>query len=926
MRYPQRMRFIVQPLAGFAMLLAGLLPPTASAAAVGALLLAAGPLDESGPLFWIAAAPAIYVGWLLTLLLLYAVEVQLLRRQLDKPRRLDTRDGHASGARVLHLGRMYHRAALLERLPFYRMISLAPCFSNLARLAFVPRVPRARNVVNYGKILDPDLTTLGDRVVIGTDAQLVAHTVTVESDQGYVFNSAPIEIGEEAVIGGASFIGMGVRVGARAVVELNSFVAPFTIVGPDEVWGGHPAVFLRMRGAATRAAAREAGIDLELGRTEQLQRLVADALGIPRDHVGPEFCRAENAAWDSLGQMAVAAAVFNQFGVEFDHRQIFSIDSIRSLAGALSQRDERDERDVAECELPLDPELLPLFDIEQASQALSRREQAAPQVKMRLCVASTFSAQPLEAAAKDWSRAFGIELSVEFHGFDQLVQALVDTRSPFHSVDPVIPVLLARPEDLSADKAASILDAIDSFATGPGAAHGLVVASLPPVVSGVLDAEREAAESLRSEWTQRLRQVKGIETLPLAEIVESIGTRDAANPELDAVARLPYAARVFQMLGVALARIARRRSGLHPTAKVIALDCDGTLWGGVVGEDGVDGVEIGDDGRGRAFKRFQERLLALKGAGAILALVSRNEPADVWEVFDRHPGMLLKRDDIAAARIGWGDKSTGLREIAEELNVGLDSLVLLDDDPAVRMEVSARAAEVTVVPLPPAPERYVETLSRLWLFDATATTREDRARTRMIREERVRQQVQQNADGLEQYLAQLQLHVVFRLAREEDLQRVAQLTQKTNQFNLSLRRRSVEEIRTLATQGDIYIVSARDRFGEYGTIGTAIVTRVPGTSSTVELDTLLLSCRALGRGIEQAFLSSVCHEARARGARRIEGDLVHGPRNQPVHCFVEQYGFVSLGEGRLGRELEDVPPLPSHIQWVSEMPVLRSPP
>jgi hypothetical protein len=151
MRYPQRMRFIVQALAGFAMLLAGLLPPTLSAAAVGALLLAAGPLDARGPLFWIAAAPAIYVGWLLILLVLYAVEVQLLRRQLEKPRRLDTRDGQASGLRVVHLGRMYQRAALLERLPFFRMISLARCFSTLARLASVPRLPRARNVVNYGR-------------------------------------------------------------------------------------------------------------------------------------------------------------------------------------------------------------------------------------------------------------------------------------------------------------------------------------------------------------------------------------------------------------------------------------------------------------------------------------------------------------------------------------------------------------------------------------------------------------------------------------------------------------------------------------------------------------------------------------------------------------------------------------------------------
>jgi FkbH-like protein len=256
-----------------------------------------------------------------------------------------------------------------------------------------------------------------------------------------------------------------------------------------------------------------------------------------------------------------------------------------------------------------------------------------------------------------------------------------------------------------------------------------------------------------------------------------------------------------------------------------------------------------------------------------------------------------------------------LRQVARELNVGLDSIVLLDDDPAVRLEVAARVPEVHVVPLPAEPERYVATLDRLWLFDRQSATEEDRSRTRMIAAERQRRKATRSAVGLEDYLNRLELHVDFRPAGSRDLPRVAQLTQKTNQFNLSLRRRSLEQVKTLGPETDTYVVSARDRFGEYGTVGVGILGPARGRAGDVELETFLLSCRALGRGIEQAFLARLCDAASARGARSLHAPFVEGPRNKPVRHFLEQSGFVVGADDTLERQLDDTPPMPSHITW-----------
>jgi FkbH-like protein len=316
---------------------------------------------------------------------------------------------------------------------------------------------------------------------------------------------------------------------------------------------------------------------------------------------------------------------------------------------------------------------------------------------------------------------------------------------------------------------------------------------------------------------------------------------------------------------------------------------------------------------------FQEAALKLRERGVLLVLVSRNEPADVWTVFDNHPGMRLKRSHITASRINWRPKSQNLKELAAELNLGLDSFVFVDDDPANRREVAANAPEVTVIPLPADPAEYCRALTQLWVFDsATRLTAEDRERANMMRQEQERQQTRQVHAELGEYLRDLRLHVEMHEATAFDLSRVAQLEQKTNQFNLTLARRSLDQLKTLGRGHSIYVVHAGDRFGDYGLIGACVLAADAADSSVCRLDTFIMSCRALGRGIEEAVLDGLLRETLARGATRLVAEYSPGPRNEPVRDFLRRAGFAEESANRFTIDATGDSRRPAHIEWVQK--------
>ncbi len=301
-----------------------------------------------------------------------------------------------------------------------------------------------------------------------------------------------------------------------------------------------------------------------------------------------------------------------------------------------------------------------------------------------------------------------------------------------------------------------------------------------------------------------------------------------------------------------LAKFVRALKGR--TKKCLVLDCDNTLWGGVVGEDGVDGIALDAASvPGRYFYEFQNAVIDLKNRGVLLAICSKNNEEDVLQVFDQHNNCPLDRSHFVTWRINWQNKAQNLVSIAEELNIGTDSLVMVEDSPQECALINKFLPEVRVLAVPEDLERYPNLLADTALFDSTVVSDEDRRRTDFYQEERRRRQQRSSFADLTAYLKSLETVIQINEARGDELPRIAQLTQKTNQFNLTTRRYTEAEIRRLAEADDsaVFAMHVSDRFGDAGLTGVMIVRR-DGDCGII--DTLLLSCRVLSRQLEFAFV------------------------------------------------------------------------
>ena len=589
-----------------------------------------------------------------------------------------------------------------------------------------------------------------------------------------------------------------------------------------------------------------------------------------------------------------------------------------------SSVDEHSAQTGPEPSLPDDLEMLPLLDPRDATRLLAERVQAEQgndenATPLRVAIAATFTAQPVATSLRLWGRASGFEIDCHFADYDQIMQTLIDDSSAFGTNGDGVNVLLLRPEDLTSEspeqagaQIEQILQAIHHFTETRQSRGQLLVGTLPPVVSSFSLTDQQEIDALRHEWRSRLGSIPGVEMFDFSRLVERIGIDEARSNSGEALHRAPYSPRLYQELGIALVR--QIRSKRRSPAKVIAVDCDNTLWGGVVGEVGPEGIQLGPDGPGRSFQLFQHYLKHLKNRGILLAVVSRNEERDVLDVFENHPEMILRPDDIATWAVNWNHKSENLRELAEEMNLGIDSFVFLDDDPAVRAEVMTRRPEVHVVPMPADPAAYCETLSRLWLFDGAQATAVDAARTQMMQEESRRKREQRTVGSLDQFLASLELRVEMGPPSDQEWPRVAQLTQRTNQFSLSLKRRTLEEVKSLGPDTSVLVLKASDRFGDYGLVGVGIVKRGSGIR-TSEIDTLLMSCRALGRGVEDAFLHGLAQVAAWQGADTLVAPFVDGPRNGMIKDFLVRSGFNETESNLWTLSIAQLPPLPDHVDF-----------
>ncbi len=332
--------------------------------------------------------------------------------------------------------------------------------------------------------------------------------------------------------------------------------------------------------------------------------------------------------------------------------------------------------------------------------------------------------------------------------------------------------------------------------------------------------------------------------------------------------------------------------------KCLILDLDNTLWGGVLGEDGIDGIRLGGDYPGNAYVSWQQALLQLSRNGVILAVCSKNNETDVLEAWEKNPFMVLKREHFSALRINWSDKASNISALADELNIGLDSMVFLDDNPSERELVKQLLPQVVVPDFPDKPYQLIPFFKQLVerYFRIYAVTSEDLAKAEQYQANALRRAEQSRFADLDEYLYSLDIHIDVMPADDFNMPRIAQMTQKTNQFNLTTRRYTQPQVQQLVENGwIIYCIRVSDRFGDSGITGTIFLE--PVGEDGVNIDTLLLSCRILGKGIEDAFVLTVLNLLRLDGYRNLTAIYLPTARNGQTADFYDRLGMTCVETG-----------------------------
>ena len=350
------------------------------------------------------------------------------------------------------------------------------------------------------------------------------------------------------------------------------------------------------------------------------------------------------------------------------------------------------------------------------------------------------------------------------------------------------------------------------------------------------------------------------------------------------------------------------------TKKCIVLDLDNTLWGGVIGEDGFNNIKLGDNPIGRSFVEFQKRLLALNQRGIILAINSKNNFDDAMKVINEHPNMILREDNFGCIKINWNDKVTNLHEISSELNIGLDSFVFFDDDPINREFVKSQLNQVLVVDLPSDSAKFAHILTEMNVFESLKITEEDKKRKDMYLGQRKRVEFENKIGDFNEFLKQMDIQVLIKKADGFSIPRISQLTLKTNQFNLTTKRYQEDQISSFSDDKNRIVECAQvsDKFGDNGITGVYIVEK---KNDEWIIDTFLLSCRIIGRGVEDIMLSQLIERARKENVKKIKGKFIPTVKNKPAENFYKEFGFKKEGDFWIF-DTEQTIKKPEHIKMI----------
>jgi len=546
-----------------------------------------------------------------------------------------------------------------------------------------------------------------------------------------------------------------------------------------------------------------------------------------------------------------------------------------------------------------------------------RAELGAPR---RIAILASFTTELLapylvvEAARRRFAAA------PYFAPFGQIEQAILDDTGPLYAEPLALCVIAIRLEDtapalvdgfvgLSADAARRLLTdhvaRIESCVRAVrqrSAARVLVWNQPPPrrLAAGLADpglplAQAELVAACNRQLADQLAAIPDVYLFDAHRVATELGTAAFYDPKLALLTRMPFSPRAQAALS---AQLARQAAALwRAPCKVLVLDLDNTLWGGVLGEDGIAGIALGDEYPGSAFTAFQRVIASYRDRGVLLAIASKNNEADVVELFAQHTGLVLRWGDFVARQIHWNDKATSLRAIAAELNLGLDALALFDDSPVERAWVRRELPEVTVIDVPASPLGYGDALDASGAFDLVTITREDRERTRLYQSDQARQRLADATGSVDDFLRALAMKISIGAVGPDTLPRVVQLLAKTNQFNTTTRRHGQAELEAMIAAGAIALwMRVEDRFGDNGLVGVALAVPEPAGAAPAapafRIDAFLMSCRVLGRRAEHALLGAVARRAHAAGARTLIGEFIPSKKNAPAAGFYREEGFT----------------------------------
>jgi len=587
-------------------------------------------------------------------------------------------------------------------------------------------------------------------------------------------------------------------------------------------------------------------------------------------------------------------------------------------------------RALANSTVPLGRELqslasyaLDLNQLTKLAKAIAKARSAGrsldPLVPFRLALLSNSTTDFIVPALVASAARHGIALEVIEPSYDQVAQEALTPDSKVNSSKPdavlfaldyrALPLKLSLGDPAAASATVQgVLGYLEALREGIKTNSNAVCifqTFAPPVENLLGSLDRALPGTLRSlidninrELAEEVR-ISGDVLLDVAGLAETVGLADWHNPQLWNMAKFAFSDELIPLYADHVARTVAAIRG--KSKKALILDLDNTVWGGVIGDDGLEGIKVAQgDARGEAHLAVQQLALALRQRGIVLAVSSKNTDEVAREPFEKHPEMLLKLEHIAVFQANWNDKATNIQAIAEELNLGLDAMVFLDDNPAERGLVRKLLPHVAVPELPEEPAYYARTLAAAGYFEAIAFASEDLSRAGFYQDNARRLSLQKQVGGVDAYLASLDMTITFQPFDATGRARIVQLINKSNQYNLTTRRYTDPEVIDAENDPSVFTLQVRlaDIFGDNGMI-SVVICRSAGPGIW-DIDTWLMSCRVLGRKVEHMVLREVLGHARAADIEKLTGAYRPTDRNKLVVEHYAKLGFTKISEEESG--------------------------